>query len=134
MPSHIARHAAPLGVSPRQYRALMAGFFAIMGRWSVENATVRVILGAPAERTFFKWKAGEIGAVPTDTIRRIGYVGGIWKALEILYSNPAQADTWVNRPNEAFGRQTPLARMAAGDITDLAAVRQYLDAARAPWS
>jgi hypothetical protein len=24
--------------------------------------------------------------------------------------------------------------MAAGDVTDLAAVRAYLDAARAPWS
>jgi hypothetical protein len=25
-------------------------------------------------------------------------------------------------------------RMRAGDVTDLAAVRAYLDAARAPWS
>ena len=107
MPIHIAQHAGRLEVAPRQYRALMAGFFAIMGQWGVDNATARVILGAPAERTFFKWKAGEIGTVPTDTIRRIGYVGGIWKALEILYSNPIQADSWVKRPNEAFGRQGP---------------------------
>jgi hypothetical protein len=69
-----------------------------------------------------------------DTVRRIGYVAGIWKALEILYRNPHDADTWIRRPNRAFGGQTPLERLAAGDITDLAAVRQYLDAARAPWS
>ncbi len=45
-----------------------------------------------------------------------------------------QADGWVLRPNRAFAGQTPLARMTAGDVTDLAAVRAYVDAARAPWS
>jgi hypothetical protein len=130
----VAPAAELVGVSPKQYPALFAGFFGIMERWTVDNSTARAILGAPPERTFFKWKAGEVGAVPADTVRRIGYVSGIWKALEILYRNPSQADTWVKRPNQAFGGQTPLARMAAGDITDLAAVRQYLDAARAPWS
>lgn len=121
-------------LGPDQYPALFAGFFRIMQHWGVDNTTARAILGHPAERTFFKWKQGDVGAVPADTIRRIGYVSGIWKALEILYSNPTQADSWVHRRNRAFGGQTPLARMAAGDVTDLAAVRQYLDAARAPWS
>ena len=72
--------------------------------------------------------------LPEDTLRRIGYVAGIYKALQILYSDPAQADHWVHKPNRHFGGQTPLARMAAGDVTDLAEVRAYLDAARAPWS
>jgi Protein of unknown function (DUF2384) len=67
-------------------------------------------------------------------VRRIGYVAGIYKALQILYGDTRQADCWVKRPNRQFGGQTPLARMAAGDVTDLAAVRAYLDAARAPWS
>jgi len=67
-------------------------------------------------------------------LRRIGYVAGIWKALEILYSDPALAEGWVKRPNAHFGGQTPLQRMAAGDVTDLAVVRAYLDGARAPWS
>jgi hypothetical protein len=121
-------------LSPAQHPALLAGFFGIMHRWGVDNATARVILGEPAERTFYKWKTGEVGTLPGDTVRRIGYVSGIWKALEILYSDPSQADRWIYRPNRAFGGQTPLTRMAAGDVTDLAAVRQYLDAARAPWS
>jgi hypothetical protein len=29
---------------------------------------------------------------------------------------------------------TPLERKAAGDVTDLVAIRAYVDAARAPWS
>ena len=111
-----------------------SGFFRIMELWDVGNTEARRILGAPSLRTLFEWKAGRVRRVPEDTLRRIGYVAGIYKALQILYSDPAQADGWVRRPNRQFAGQTPLARMAAGDVTDLAAVRAYLDAARAPWS
>lgn len=116
------------------HRAALQGFFGIVTRWGADNATARRILGNPAERTFFAWKSARGGRLPDDTLRRIGYVAGIWKALQIVYSDPAQADAWPSRPNAAFGGQTPLARMAAGDVTDLAAVRAYVDAARAPWS
>jgi hypothetical protein len=112
----------------------LKGFFGVLQRWGVDNETARTLLGSPPERTFFEWKRGRAGRVSDDTLRRIGYVAGIWKALQILYSDPALADGWVKRPNGHFGGQTPLQRMAAGDVTDLAAVRAYLDAARAPWS
>jgi Protein of unknown function (DUF2384) len=56
------------------------------------------------------------------------------KALQIVYSRPEHADSWVGRPNKFFCGQTPLGRMAAGDVTDLAAVRAYIDAARGPWA
>jgi hypothetical protein len=85
----------------------------------------------PPNRVNFNSKAVRVAP---DTLRRIGYVAGIYKALQILYSDPHVADTWVLRPNRAFGERTPLERMRAGDVTDLAAVRSYLDAARAPWS
>jgi len=112
----------------------MQGFFGIMERWGIDNGTARAILGSPPERTFFDWKRGRVARLSNDTLRRLGYVAGIWKALQIVYSNPQLADSWISRPNRAFGGQTPLARMAAGDVTDLAAVREYIDAARAPWS
>lgn len=115
-------------------RAALIGFFRIMELWGVGNDEARRILGAPPVRTFYEWKAGRVRRMPEDAIRRIGYVAGIYKALQILYSNPAQADAWVRQPNRHFGGQTPLERMAAGDVTDLAAVRAYVDAARAPWS
>jgi hypothetical protein len=85
-------------------RPLFVGFFGIMDRWGVDTTQARI------------------------------YVSGIWKALEILYSDHQQADGWVTRPNRFFNGQTPLERMLAGDVTDLAAVRQYVDVARAPWS
>lgn len=132
--SGLSLRLRPAEPEPLQARHAIDGFFRIMDLWGADNAQARAILGQPAERTFFKWKRGEVGAVPGDVLRRIGYVAGVWKALQIVYSDPAHADAWLQRPNRAFGGQTPLQRMSAGDVTDLAAVRDYLDAARAPWS
>jgi Protein of unknown function (DUF2384) len=114
--------------------AALRGFFAMMAVRRVETDHPRAILGAPAERTFYAWRAGNAVRVPMDTLRRIGYVAGIYRALQTLYSDASLADGWIQRPNQAFGGQTPLARMGAGDVTDLAAVRAYLAAAQAPWS
>jgi hypothetical protein len=125
--------AAP-GFDKVDPKAALAGFFGIMERWDVDNDTARVLLGSPAERTFFEWKKGNAARMPEDTLRRIGYVAGIFKGLQIVYSNPALADDWIKRPNDFFGGQQPLERMKAGDVVDLAAVRGYVDAARSPWS
>ena len=124
---------------PQRQADLLRGFFGIMRLWNVDNADARRLLGDPAERTFYAWKSGaqktgKVARLPADTVRRIGYTAGIYKALQILYPDSRQADEWINRPNRHFGGQTPLQRMTAGDVTDLAAVRAYLDAARAPWS
>src|SRR5262249_58986818 len=104
----------------RQRHAL-EGFFAMMERWDVDNERARRILGFPAERTFYEWKKGKAVRVPEDTLRRIGYVAGIWKALQIVYSDAELADGWIKRPNAFFGGQTPLERMAAGGVTHPAA-------------
>lgn len=122
--------SAPVGIDPA---AALKGFFAVAAAWGASAEEARTLLGAPAERTYYAWRAGKGVRVPADTLRRIGYVAGIYKALQILYPDPQLADGWVRRPNRAFGGQTPLGRMCAGDVTDLAAVRAYLDAARAPW-
>lgn len=114
--------------------AALRGFFLIMQAWGVAGEEARMMLGAPPERTYYAWRAGKAVRVSADTLRRIGYVAGIYKALQIIYADPALADGWPARPNQAFGGQPPLRRMSAGDVTDLAAVRSYLDSARAPWS
>lgn len=112
----------------------LRGFFLIMDAWGVSAEDARILLGAPPARTYYAWRAGNAVRVPPDTLRRIGYVAGIYKALQIVYTDTSLADGWVRRPNRAFAGQTPLERMRGGDVTDLAAVRAYLDAARAPWS
>ena len=68
--------------------AALRGFFAIMQAWKLSVEDARALLGAPAERTFYAWRAGNAVRVPMDTLRRVGYLAGIYKALELLYSDP----------------------------------------------
>jgi hypothetical protein len=114
--------------------AALTGFFGIMSLWRIPQDDARRILGEPPVDKFERWQHGDAVDVPQDTLRRIGYVAGIFKALQITYSDTTYADKWVRRPNRHFAGQSPLDRMLAGDVTDLAAVRTYVDAARGPWS
>ena len=117
---------------PRDRTALDA-FLRIAELWGLTADQQITLLGSPGRSTFFKWKK-DGGTLPSDTVERISHIFNIYKCLNILFPDPARADAWVRRPNRHFGSQTPLERMSAGDVTDLAAVRQYLDAARGPWS
>lgn len=122
--------AKPVTLTPRKVAAAMRAFFRVMELWGVSNKEALVLLGHPGRSTFYKWKRGDARSVPHDTIRRISYVLGIYKCLQILFKSPDQADAWMRRPNAAFGGQAALARILAGDVTDLAVVRGYLDTVR----
>ena len=125
------RHEA--AAAPRDVTAVRA-FFRLAELWGLTMEQARVLLGRPSRATLYNWKAGRVRALPHDTLRRISYLLGIHKALQILYSDPALADAWIQRPNAAFGGQSALERMLAGDVSDLAAVRAHLDAARGGWT
>ena len=129
-PTPHALLAEPVELTPEKINAALRAFFRIMEAWGVETEEARVLLGRPGRSTLFKWKAGGVRTVPHDTVRRVSLVLGIYKALQILFRMPAQADSWVKRPNAAFGGRTALQHMLGGDVTDLAAVRRYLDAIR----
>ena len=115
-------------------RVALRAFFRLVGLWGLSMAEARVLLGRPSRATLYNWKAGKVKSLPHDTLARVSYLLGIYKALQILYADPALADGWLKRPNEAFGGQSALERMLAGDIADLAAVRAHLDAARGAWT
>jgi len=122
--------AGAVELSPEKVAAAMRAFFQIATLWNLSNEQAQVLLGRPARSTFYKWKRRRVSGVPYDTVRRLSYVLGIYKALQILFKSPAQADAWVHRPNAAFGGGSAFERMLAGDVTDLATVRRYLDAVR----
>jgi len=112
----------------------LRAFFRLVDLWGLSMEQARVLLGRPSRATLYNWKAGRARSLPHDVLRRISYLLGIYKALQILYQNPALADAWLTRPNQAFGGQSALERMLAGDVADLAAVRAHLDAARGGWT
>lgn len=111
----------------------LRAFFALAAHWRLNADQARVLLGQPSERTFYNWKAGKVGSPSRDTMSRIGYLLGIHRALRTLFSNPENVYGWISRENDDFNGQTPLQRMLGGDVTDLAYVRQYLDAMRGGW-
>jgi hypothetical protein len=116
--------------SSRSPVALRA-FFAIAERWQLTADEQMTLLGSPARSTFFKWKK-DGGLLPQDTLERISYLIGIFKALQILFPDEKIADEWIRRPNRAptFNGKSALEHMLAGRVSDLFVVRRVLDAQR----
>lgn len=112
--------------------AALRSFFKLAQVWDLRVTEQRRLLGDPPESTFYKWKKHRQGAVGRDVIERISYLLGIFKALQILFPDTAQADAWLRKPNHAalFGGRAALERMLSGNVSDLFVVRQYLDAQR----
>jgi hypothetical protein len=111
----------------------LRAFFRIAALWKLDTSQERTLLGNPPASTYFKWKRDPQAAnLSRDVLERISYVLGIFKALEILFPDPARADAWLTRPNDApmFGGHSALERMLGGNVSDLFVVRQYLDAQR----
>lgn len=125
--------ADSIEITPREAAAMLRAGLRLFGLWQLSDAEARVLLGQPSARTFARWKAGEVSSIPYDTARRLSYLMGIHKALRHLFKEPERAYAWVRRDNTVFGGQSALTRMLAGDVTDLAAVRSYLDAERGGW-
>jgi hypothetical protein len=123
-----------LAAAPDRDAVALRAFFRLAELWGLNMEQARLLLGRPSRATMYNWKAGKARTVPHDTLRRISYLLGIYKALQILYQDPQLADSWIRRPNAAFGGQSALERMLAGDVADLAAVRAHLDAARGGWT
>ena len=110
----------------------LRGFFRLAEAWKLRVAEQRRLHGDPPESTIYKWKREQGGSPGRDTLERISYLLGIWKSLQILFPDPAQADAWLHKPNTAplFGGHSALERMLSGNVADLYVVRQYLDAQR----
>ena len=111
-------------------------FLRIAALWGLSVDEQMTLLGVTARSTFFKWKKDPNAVLPKDTLERISYILGIYKALQILLPDEKPADEWVKQPNAAppFGDRSALERMLSGQVADLFVVRQYLDAQRGGWA
>jgi hypothetical protein len=106
-------------------------FFKIIGRWQVRDEDARALLGGVSNGPYYQMKKSPNRVLDADTLLRISYLVGIFKALHILYSD-ALADEWVRLPNtnRLFAGQSPLAYMLAGGMPAMHTVRRLLDARR----
>ena len=118
--------------TPEAGRVALKGFFAIADLWDLSAAEQQVLLGGIGRTTYAKYRKLPEVALARDLLERISYVFGIHKALLILFGSQPRAAAWLRKPNKAqpFNGRSALDRMFGGSVTDLAAVREYLDAAR----
>lgn len=134
MSPNIAVLTSPIPVADRRDLGgpALRTFFNIAEKWQLSTEEQLILLGRPGRSTYFRWKRDPIGPISHDVLERISYLLGIYKALHILFPDPAQADSWIRRPNSAmlFAGRSALEWMLGGNVADLYLVRQYLDAER----
>ncbi len=106
-------------------------FFNIMERWEIKDTDARLLLGDISNGAFYALKKKPDRTLDEDRLRRISYLVGIFKALNILYSENL-ADQWIKLPNKnrIFGGDTPLVYMVRGGLPAFQTVRRLLDARR----
>jgi hypothetical protein len=110
----------------------LKAFFNIVEHWGVRDEEARHLLGGVTNGPYYAMKKHPDGRVlDADTLLRISYLIGIFKALNILHGRQL-ADEWVGLPNanRIFGGATPLAYMTKGGTPAMQTVRRLLDARR----
>ncbi|HYK37349.1 antitoxin Xre/MbcA/ParS toxin-binding domain-containing protein [Alloacidobacterium sp.] len=111
--------------------AALRAFFNILEHWEVREEDARQLLRGISNGAFYEYKRNPNRVLDEDRLRRISYLIGIFKALNILYGTRL-ADKWVQleNTNPLFGGKTPLTYMLQGGTQAMAFVRQLLDARR----
>ena len=109
----------------------LTAFFSIAAEWELSIDQQRNLLGEPKKTTFFSWKKTKKTSLNRDTLDRISYLLGIYKAIHILFADSIAME-WIRNKNKdpLFNGMSPLAYMLEGSIVNLADVRRYLDWAR----
>lgn len=76
-------------------------------------------------------KPGFAGELTKDQLLRLSAVIGIYKSLELYFSEPLSR-TWMTRPNTGplFGGQRPVETAIEGGLPQILTIRTYLDALR----
>jgi hypothetical protein len=136
------RYSAPLlpDLSRPEERRRLSGaaaraFFNIVDHWHIRDEDARELLGGISNGAYYLLKqSSRAHAKPLeqDRLVRISYLVGMFKSLNILYSQQV-ADQWMQLPNTnpIFGGRTPLDCSLCGGIRAMDVVRRVLDAAGA---
>ena len=106
-------------------------FLGIAEEWSLSSEERCTLLGLSSRTTLSNWQgklqSGEAIKLSRDTLERLSYITGIYKGVQVLFSEPQQWKHWIRKPNQDFGGASSLDRMLGGRVADLLDVRRYLD-------
>lgn len=136
---HIAGYAvetsqdlSDLDVRRRLSPAAIEGFLRMMELWHIRDIDARQLLGGLSTGSYHAFKKQTASRVlAQDTLTRVSLLIGIFKALNILFSEPL-ADRWMTLPNTnpIFRGSTPLAYMLQQGLPGMLEIRRLLDSRR----
>jgi uncharacterized protein (DUF2384 family) len=89
------------------------------------------LLGGISNGRYFELKKSRRGILTQDELTRISLLIGIFKALNILFSQKL-AQQWISRPNSnpMFHNEPPLLVLTRGGMPGMLSVRRLLDSRR----
>jgi uncharacterized protein (DUF2384 family) len=111
--------------------AAIEAFFRIADLWNLKNEDCMALLGGMSNGRFYDLKKSRKGALTQDELTRVSLLIGIFKALNILFSQRL-ANQWVTRPNSnpMFNNAEPLVRLIQSGVPGMLDVRRLLDSRR----
>jgi uncharacterized protein (DUF2384 family) len=111
--------------------AAIAAFFAIAEKWQLRNEDAMALLGGASNGRYFELKRNRRGLLSQDELTRVSLLIGIFKALNILFSQRL-ANQWAWRPNSnpMFNDAAPLQLLTRAGVPGMIAVRRLLDSRR----
>jgi uncharacterized protein (DUF2384 family) len=123
----LADPATRLRLSPSASTA----FFAIVEKWQLRNEDAMALLGGASNGRYFELKKHRKGLLSQDELTRISLLIGIFKALNILFSQRL-ANQWTGRPNSnpMFNDAPPLQFLTRAGVPGMLGVRRLLDSRR----
>ena len=106
-------------------------FFAIVEKWKLRNEDAMALLGGTSNGRYFELKKSHKGVLSQDELTRVSLLIGIFKALNILFSQRL-ANQWTSRPNSnpMFNDAPPLALLTRAGVPGMLGVRRLLDSRR----
>jgi Protein of unknown function (DUF2384) len=114
--------------------AALKALFNIVSHWKIRDEDARELLGGISNGAYYQLKKNPRTpgkSLDQDKLVRISYLIGIFKSLNILYSQRL-ADQWMRLPNSnpIFAGRTPLDYILRGGTPAMDMLRRLLDARR----
>jgi uncharacterized protein (DUF2384 family) len=111
--------------------AAIETFFKIVEKWELKNDDAMALLGGVSSGKYYEMKKSHKGELTQDQLTRVSLMIGIFKSLNILFSQKL-ANQWVSRPNSnpMFNNTPPLHVLIQGGMPGMMSVRRLLDSRR----
>jgi uncharacterized protein (DUF2384 family) len=115
----------------RLSRSAIEVFFRIIEVWNLRNEDAMTLLGGISHGRYYDLKRNREGILTQDELTRVSLLIGIFKALNILFSQKL-AHQWISRPNSnpMFHNEPPLLVLTRGGVPGMISVRRLLDSRR----